>query len=813
MSNIHQGGVRMGKKKKSNKRIKPDDFFASGNIQMARYGRRLIMKNNMTQSNHQEFTKQLADNYPQVIEKINGLVDRIVSIIQAHEPLELLYRAYWDMLFASFVKMNNDNIASDDNLPQRTLEYIQSVIVSVHPKLDTAERKISEEGWANLTEMISDMYTSLIFEYQVHRSAYLKLNDPQHNPDLEKFQVKAQMYWCSVRGDRPLIHDIPHLKRLLIPHEEVFQDLFSISVESFINEVEKIKNSLSRGVGEAFEKLAPYMACDSSGELYAKLPESQDEQEKFAEICERGIGFACFDMGQVTNLPESLLKELSWGPGEDSEFFAPGDFSGWPLRVIPIHKKPFLKIDDKYYCFEYTSFADHIYRILQKLIVRLKPEYKTDWKGKQTEVTELLPLEMLGTLLPNAQIYRPIHYQHPLTQSPARNWNECDGLLIYDDTLFIIEVKGGAFTYTSPATDFPAYISSVETLLFSPWKQSKRFYDYLVSAPEVAIYSCVDGNYQQLAALRQDQFRQIVPCAITLDNLTQLASRLETLAPLGTDTTQHPVWAVSIDDLRIYTDFFKSPLKFLHFIEERQKAYFNPDFEVDDELFHLGMYLQHNQYSSLTQKLRSSFPVLFHGYSEDIDRYYAQLQIDPETAVLPQQAMPENIEAVLKILELQGKPGRSKVASYLLAMSTAGRKQVSSAIDFILQKQIERGSYIKFSCVGEVKITLGCRIIEFMPNKDTIRDSALAEVYGNQEDKRLLLDLGYDRSLNLVNVDWEFLTQHDLPLNELDKLKALHEQEEKKREQIVIGTRKKIGRNELCPCGSNQKYKRCHGKH
>lgn len=29
--------------------------------------------------------------------------------------------------------------------------------------------------------------------------------------------------------------------------------------------------------------------------------------------------------------------------------------------------------------------------------------------------------------------------------------------------------------------------------------------------------------------------------------------------------------------------------------------------------------------------------------------------------------------------------------------------------------------------------------------------------------------------------------------------------------QVAKGT-KKVGRNEVCPCGSNKKYKHCHGK-
>jgi len=31
-------------------------------------------------------------------------------------------------------------------------------------------------------------------------------------------------------------------------------------------------------------------------------------------------------------------------------------------------------------------------------------------------------------------------------------------------------------------------------------------------------------------------------------------------------------------------------------------------------------------------------------------------------------------------------------------------------------------------------------------------------------------------------------------------------------DQQPVETESKIGRNELCPCGSGKKYKRCHGK-
>ena len=62
-------------------------------------------------------------------------------------------------------------------------------------------------------------------------------------------------------------------------------------------------------------------------------------------------------------------------------------------------------------------------------------------------------------------------------------WYEADGLITYDDHLFVIEVKAGAFTYTSPATDLPATIQSLRGLVLSPASQGGRFVDYLEAQP------------------------------------------------------------------------------------------------------------------------------------------------------------------------------------------------------------------------------------------------------------------------------------------------------------------------------------------
>jgi len=92
-------------------------------------------------------------------------------------------------------------------------------------------------------------------------------------------------------------------------------------------------------------------------------------------------------------------------------------------------------------------------------------------------------------------------------------------------------------------------------------------------------------------------------CAVTLDAFTELAAQVQHLKPLGIDVGTQPVWSFSIDDLRVYADVFDNPLVFLHFVEERMRAFTSPLIQTEDEIDHLGLYLKHNIYTQHAENL------------------------------------------------------------------------------------------------------------------------------------------------------------------------------------------------------------------
>lgn len=134
-----------------------------------------------------------------------------------------------------------------------------------------------------------------------------------------------------------------------------------------------------------------------------------------------------------------------------------------------------------------------------------------------------------------------------------------------------------------------------------PATQGKRFVEYLHSTDAVPVF---DKNHAQIGELSKADLRHVTICAVTLDPFTELAAQVQHLRKMGVDVGPHPVWAISLDDLRVYADIFDNPLLFLHYVEQRMRAFQSDIVQSDDELDHLGLYLKHNHYSQYAEELQ-----------------------------------------------------------------------------------------------------------------------------------------------------------------------------------------------------------------
>jgi hypothetical protein len=95
------------------------------------------------------------------------------------------------------------------------------------------------------------------------------------------------------------------------------------------------------------------------------------------------------------------------------------------------------------------------------------------------------PSEQICTgQLRGARVFKEVFYQNPATGL----WVENDVLVLVDDVLVQIEAKAGAMPMHSPATSFTSHIRAVKQLVMEAYDQTKRFFEYASSAPEVPLF-------------------------------------------------------------------------------------------------------------------------------------------------------------------------------------------------------------------------------------------------------------------------------------------------------------------------------------
>jgi len=376
------------------KQIRPDDYFRRGPIEMARFGKLVVTRSNMSKEQFGEVQKKLVERYPQVCQEIDDTVSKIAALVRRLPPDELLKRAYWEMAVRHINKPTEAELKADDAVAVRMIDYVQSIIASVIPE-NTAESQVTDEQWQELRGLVEELFSRLNSDYQICLTAFNRQR-LDFNKEHEEFYFKAQLYWCNVRGRRYLFHEIPFFRDVLFPHDLVLKELYGIGINELLAALKQIQDSLTLGLGKMAEDLFKFREVTLS-ELRKRI-ESGDIQETDSvrtllntvieenkwdnwreDIFGRFAGLDLFDLEKVTSLPRILLDDFSWEPGQNTEFFKEGDYKGWPLRIWPIFQRPFIKLKKRYYCFELYNLFDNLYRIIQRAVLKRKPDYRETW--------------------------------------------------------------------------------------------------------------------------------------------------------------------------------------------------------------------------------------------------------------------------------------------------------------------------------------------------------------------------------------------------------------------------------------------------
>ena len=379
---------------------------------------------------------------------------------------------------------------------------------------------------------------------------------------------------------------------------------------------------------------------------------------------------------------EKYLKALSCKFGEGNERFES------PLDENIIITKPIVNIGGgKYFC-----------PIPQDLIFKLSIIFESfldDEKQKQTRIwhkykdtkakyIENRVYESLSRLFPEQHIFKNLKYTYQGKEC------EVDALVLYDNKIFIIESKAGAFTEPAKRGAIKRLETDLKKLIEEAYQQGRRTRDYIKSAKH-AIFK--DKTGRKILEIKFNPHKiDFFLINVTLEPLMSFGSGLKRLQSLGLFAENEYPWSVNLFELDLVTRHIPSKTIFIHYLERRLAAQDEDIFHSFDELSFFSWYLENgNFYVPLTDDSRTPNIVSLDGSCAAIfDDHYLHGKKAPELKIEPE------LVKIIRILEILHPVGHSDIASALLDFDHKARELILKNINKLIERT--KKDHMKHDC-------------------------------------------------------------------------------------------------------------------
>ncbi|MGJ5134384.1 hypothetical protein [Bradyrhizobium oligotrophicum] len=671
------------------------------------WGAALIAQGEDRQAKLEKAATDLRVEMEQLAAEIRGLV-----LVQP--PQELL-GYLWSQFFTAIALGDSEKPASDNtdaiNKFQFVLEYIHAVWSSHTGEFATDG--FDQAKATELEEKCEKLRTTAMF----YATASSQLGTPSEFGDVSSdIEFQAKSAWVMIRGHRYQVLEEEFFQFVLAPHETALHAAYGIGSDEIAKGIQSIADSFRTGYGGAVEKMhTRWSACLDTMESEGLPMEAAIEKMKAADSdfsTEMGTVFLDLFRGGICNLsthtklPEALLQDLSYEPGAETEFFAPGDYCGTPYRTLPARIKPVVHLSDGYYATDGQFVRDSAYRAVQRGVIARKPEYREGWNKNQKELIESAFQAIFSNQLKDAELFKEVYFKDRTTGE----WVETDLVGILDDTLFNVEAKAGVLAMHSPATNLDRHIRTIRELVVKAYRQCKRFLDYLGSGDEMPIYRLKDGKYEEVRKLRLKDFRRVLPIGLTVESFTPFSSMCKQIPELAPIAGSFPFVSMSVDDLFVLKRFLPTTGELLHYLEVRQAVAGLPRVMVFDETDHLGAYIKRNRFDQdMKEQLEKADMATWDGFSEVIDEHFTGE--DWEKKPVPTQEYPAEIAEILRALDHSRPKGWLETDAYLRNFGSEARDKLDSVLKD-LKSSLKKHPVRRFLYGNEepIQIYLSCAL-------------------------------------------------------------------------------------------------------
>lgn len=680
------------KKKWNNKKAKKNETHLErevheyGSIKLERQDKVVAITSNLSSEEQVDFTENLKNSRPKIKQKIENDIERLLQISREFDNLNILAPISITSLMHSSEEQNDStNEVGDSNL-----EYLLSLFLA-QPYPDLAKKPTPEiiDECINLLESIKRNVSIY------YGSEFTEKGDQGIETDI-RFKLLTEALY--VRGDAYNIHSRKTFIDLCSKHDNFLLDNFGFTTNDFLNLIEYATQLTVNNINKQRKKFLDWFLdyqeflvwCNENNQdvtqegSFEEFKNShtklflgyEDNLEQLTNYFTDFGGYELFRVEPKTIIEEKILLAISTEFGKNN-IFTDGipKAKGWPLNPSIIYEKPVIKHQNKFYLFHAPLALRNSTYIIENLIQdKNKAYFENSFLKSRDKYLENTGLELFKKLLPSCQSYSNLYYI--LKENGQNKRAELDALIIYDDTLLLIEAKAGKLNDSARRGSIPKLKNNLSDIVTKAHQQGVRALNYIKSQAEAKF---LDERNNEMLTIKYSSFENIFIINISFEQLSSLTAHIISLQKLGLITGKDWPWSVYLNDLRAIADIIKHPTLFLHFLKRRILLNEHPSIKFSDELDIFMFYLKEGLFFQENEMENNSIFVI-HGYTEELDSYYVDIEGKRGKYPKPEQKMPTVFERLITKLESSKPNNFVSACNALLDCDGKARQSIDKQI-------------------------------------------------------------------------------------------------------------------------------------
>jgi hypothetical protein len=380
-----------------------------------------------------------------------------------------------------------------------------------------------------------------------------------------------------------------------------------------------------------------------------------------------------------------------------------------------------------------------------------------------------------------------------------------DTLVLFGDRAIAVQAKSKKLTLAARKGNDLQMQADFKGAVQDACDQAMLCSEHLIT--NSATFTDALGNEIAIPSLKQ-----VYPVCVVTDHYPALSFQArQFLAYTVTGAINVPL-VCDVFFVDVVTEFLETPLRFLSYLELRARA--GENISLSHEITALGYHLKRNLWLG-----EHDFIALQDDLSVDVD-----IAMAARRDGVPGEKVPPGILTALKgtavgriveQTERRSEAGAIGVGLELLKLSEASAINLSRGIDTIVAEAAKDGKHHDITVASSQAasgITVHCNDLLEMVAAPKLRRHCKLRKYTEKAGKwaGLVVEPGTGavRFGGLIEFPWkkdaamDAATAGMAPPQPIEKLPSMIRR--------GLGKRRKIGRNEPCPCGSGKKYKKCH---